>query len=238
MAQIKCTKSYRRLGLNVVDVFAAGVRDGVYGNVIFMTPPITQVDFQKLIDNYFNTRALYKQGGLAQKGPFLAAKTAMLNGLDVMAVYVDTIALGDANIITEAGYVPSKSTATKQPKPAQCTGVAATRPSPGVIISTCDKQEVALTYVCIVTTAALPADIFITAKGQVLFPGSDPKPAPMPGPMPAPAAPSEGAIIDFNANRKKEFAGLTVGTRYYFTYFAINSSGVGALSTTFSIICG
>jgi hypothetical protein len=56
--------------------------------------------------------------------------------------------------------------------------------------------------------------------------------------MPAPPADTEGAIVDFNANRKKEFVGLTVGTRYYFTYFAINSSGVGALSTPFSIICG
>ncbi len=228
MATIRCSKGYKRLKNDELDVFAAGIRNGIFGHAIFMTPPILQVAFQLLIDTYFDTRAVYDQGGLGQKGAFNAAKKALLAGLDTMGAYVDTIAQGDANIITDAGFVPTKGTPTKKAAPTQILGVKATSPSAGLINTNCAPQLGVSIYVCIVTAEPLPAGIHISLKGQLRLDSDTSTPL-----VPQP----EGAIMDFNAKRKKSFAGLTSGTRYYFTYFGINSRGVGVLSISFSMIC-
>jgi hypothetical protein len=194
-----------------------------------MTPPILQPAFQTIITNYFNARAAYNQGGLGQKGPFNDAKKAIFEALDEMGAYVDTIALGDPNIITLAGYVPTKGGKTKAPKPVQCTGVKVKNPETGKMVAECAAQDYVTSYVCIVTAGEpLPSVITISGTGQMLL---DTPTGPQPVPQP------EGAIIDFTTKRIKTFLNLTPTVRYYFAFFAINSTGVGGISLPVSKVC-
>jgi hypothetical protein len=238
MKKIRCSLSYHATKLDEVPVFATGVRDGVYGNPAnFNTPPLMQTEFQALIDAYNNTRAAYKQGGLAQKGPFLNAKSALMGGLDDTSTYVDTVANGDANLITLAGYVPTKGSASEVPAPVQVTGLKAWRGSSGQLYVECDKQQVAVSYGCIMSVGGqLPPDVIMNASGQLNFPSNTP-PTPPPPINPMVTDGPTGGSIDFNTSRRKLFINLTPGVTYYFVMFAINAAGVGPISEPESIMC-
>jgi hypothetical protein len=68
MKKVRCSLSFHRSKVDELDIFAIAVRDGIYTNPAeFVTPPMTEVDFQKKIDTFINTRRAYKQGGSAQK---------------------------------------------------------------------------------------------------------------------------------------------------------------------------
>lgn len=236
MVIIRCSLSFHKLKLDTIPVFAGGIRDGVYNNpTFFVTPPITQVQFQGQLDDYNNTRSAYVQGGLAQKGPFLHAKSQLINTLDTMAEYVNSVALGDANLITLAGYVPTKGGKSETPAPVQATGVTVSRGTTGILLAECAKQDVAVSYCCIMTVGQpLQAGIVINEAGQMAISGEEPA---KPEAMALAAALTAGGVIDFNLNRKKKFINLTPGTTYYFVFFAINASGVGELSASVSAMC-
>ena len=236
MPVVRCSLSFHRIRVDELDVFAVGVRDGVYGNpTLFATPVIPTIDFQALIDTYLNTRGAYKQGGKAQKGPFRQAKDELMRGLDETANYVNSIAQGDENIITIAGYVPTKGVASTTPEPTQFTTTTLSRGISGVLFAECENQKGVDTYACIMTVAEpLPTDVSINAAGQLIL-GTNAA-APKTDDVPVLPDPS-GATIDFNKSRKKEFEGLTPGVTYYFYFFGINASGVGPLSAGKSIVC-
>jgi hypothetical protein len=238
MKKIRCSVGYHVAKLDVIPVFAAGVRDGIYNNIVpFAMPPMLIAIFQALIDDYINKRAAYKQGGLAQKGPFLVAKQNLMIGLDRMSEYVDTVANGDANVITLSGFVPTKGTTTEVPAPAQPTGVKVARGTTGILLAECDKQAQAVSYGCIMTTgAALPDSVIMNGKGQLVISSPD---SPGTGPS-VPLGPPASLVgsVDLNQNRKKEFLNLEPGTTYYFVFFAVNASGVSPLSISASLMCG
>lgn len=227
MRTVRVSLQYHYLRVNDFPIFAVGVRDGIYGNAtVFATPPILQADLQTLIDTYNTARAAYENGGTAQKGPYLAAKTALNGGLDQLAEYVDSVALGDGNIIMLSGFVPTKSTTSDAPVPVQLTDVRVSRGSTGEVMVECEKLDGASNYACIMTEGTpLPSGVVLNAKGQLVF---------LVGDVPGAAASS---VIDFNPTRRKLFIGLTPGSLYYFVMFASNASGVGPLSASVSIMC-
>ena len=180
------------------------------------------------VQDFLTTRAAYTNGGSAQKGPYNAAKDALMAELDVLAEYVNTVADGNEDTILLSGFKPTKGTASKPPKPVEITGVTVKRGAAGQLLADCDNQDFVTSYVCIVTVGAPPPpEYVISDSGQLYIVGQEPVP-------PTPT----GAIFDFNKNHKKTFSGLVSGTRYYFTYFGINSEGVGPLSAPVSSICG
>ena len=237
MRRIKCSLSFHNYRLDTIPVFAGGVRDGIFGNnLVFATPPIGLPDVQLLIDTYLNTRYAYKQGGLAQKGPFLTAKDALMEGLDSLAEYVNTVSDGDPNIITLSGFVPTKGSVSDAPPPATPTDIKITRgEDSGELLAECNKISYAVSYVCIMTVnEPLPPDISINAAGQLYINGG-----PDGGQAEASAAPPTlAAIMDFNTSRKKKFVNLQPGTIYYFAFFAVNAAGVSALSNSEKLMCG
>ncbi|MCF8276531.1 MAG: fibronectin type III domain-containing protein [Flavobacteriales bacterium] len=232
MKKIRCSLAYHRMPIGSFGDFAGGVRDGIYGNATeFDTPPLDQAAYQSILSDYLNKRYAYKQGGNAQIGPYQAALEKLLSTLDSLAEYVDSVASEDENIILLSGFVPTKASNSKVPKPGQATGVTITRGSTGVLRAECDNQNVGIYYGCIVTMGApLPTSMYIDKYGQfrVLVNETDD----------APAQVLLGSIIDLNMNRRKEFSGLTPGVTYYFAFYVVNAQGVGSLSTPASLMCG
>lgn len=231
-----CSLSYHNIDVDVLDVFAVGIRDGIYNNTgIFATPPLTQVQFQVFIDNYINTRGAYKQGGLAQKGPFQEAKNALMGTLDDYAVYVDSIALGNVNTITTAGFVPTKTGSTEHNPPGQPQQVKVERGVSGQILTECAVVPGAEFYGCIMFTGfPWPTDrLTLNEVGQLVI-REDVVPE-------AGVAAMLGEIVsvfDVNKSRKKKFSGLKPGTTYYFYYYAVNASGVSPISIGENLMCG
>jgi len=231
MSQLKVRSSfaYHTIKPDLLTNFAIGVRDGIFNNpTIYNTPPMTIIIFQGLIDGYTNARAAYKQGGLAQKGDYELAKKALIDALDQLAVYVSGVAQGNAALITEAGFVPTKGNLTPITKPNQPTGVTLTRGLPGELYADCDAATgVDSTGGILIAESELPEGMGINELGQIVVTdmGSS---GPSSGPTPGPG--SIRFIQDLNKNRRKKFTGLQIGTTYYLYMWAMNAGGVSPLS--------
>lgn len=237
MGNIRCKRDFKRKPIEGLDTFSTGVRDGIYTNpAIFTTPPITQMDYQAIIDGFINTRAAYKNGGSAQKGPYETARDTLFITLTLLADYVDTVALGSSAIITTAGFVPTKGTASERPKPDRPTGVTLDTGSTGVLLAECDSQPYVDTYLCLLSAnEPLPASVSVNSAGQIVA-LPDSSPTAMASGQVAFSGPA--AIIDLNKSRKKVFTGLVPGVMYYVTYVAINAQGVSDLSAPVGRMCG
>jgi len=228
MKKIRCSIAYHRIGVTQLDGFALGVRDGIYGNAAtFATPPLTLAEFELLITDQSNTRAAYENGGSAQKGPYQAARQALMVGLDTLSNYVNTVADGDENIVLLSGFVPTKGSSSKIPKPVEVTGVTIKRGSKGEFFAECDTQAGVVSYGCIVSAGQpLSSEIEINEGGQLTVPKSEPT-----------EGKAEGDIFDFGIKRRKTFINLTPGITYYFVFYAANAEGVGPLSRPVSLMC-
>ncbi len=242
MGVIKCSLAYHKTKIGKLDTFAVGVRDGIYNNPMgFPAPAIPEPAFAAAITQYINTYGAYAQGGNAQRGPYFTAEETLMGMLDTNAVFVDSIAQGNENIIWLSGFKPTKGTASKKPSPTQFLGVELTRGSTGVIYAECEYQKIVDVYICIMTVGApIPAGININSGGQLPVGENAPIPPIDPvNPVPTfmPFVHARAAVLDFKKGRKKKFLGLTPGVTYYFTFFGINAAGVGQFSETKSIVC-
>jgi hypothetical protein len=224
MLKSQCSRSYHDKAADVIDVFAIGVKTGVYThNPPFVAPPMTEPQFDAFIQTYMTKRSDYVQGGLAQKGAFQAAKAALLDALDQFAEYVDEIADGDANVITDAGFVPTDVTKTPAVKPGQSV-VSVKRGIGGELFASCAKVTGVTYYGCIMVAGQpLPEGAYLTPEGKLIFEA-------IAGPMP-------GLVFDLTRQREKQFSGLTHDVTYYFYFYLVNTAGVGPLSEVVSIIC-
>ncbi len=231
MSQLKVRSSfaYHSIKPDLLTSFAIGVRDGIFNNpTIYNTPPITIIIFQGLIDAYTNARAAYKQGGLAQKGDYELAQTALMNALDQLAGYVTGVAQGNPALITEGGFVPTKGNKTQVVAPLQPTGVTLTRGLPGELYADCDAATgVDSTGGILIAESELPEGMGINELGQIVVTDMGPS-GPGSGPTPGPG--SIRFIQDLNKNRRKKFTGLQIGTTYYLYMWAMNAGGVSPLS--------
>lgn len=236
MSQLKVRSSfaYRRIKPDLLTNFAVGVRDGIFNNpTIYTMPPISIATLQGLIDAYTNARAAYKQGGLAQKGDYELAKKALTDALDQLALYVNGVALGNAALITEAGFVPTKGNLTPITKPNQPTGVTLTRGLPGELYADCEATTGVDSYGgLLIANEPIPEGMGINELGQIVIVEDAPDPNPNPTPVPTPG--SVRYIQDLNKNRRKKFTGLQIGTTYYLYMWAMNAGGVSPLSAVVS----
>jgi hypothetical protein len=242
MVVVRCSLAYHQTLTGKLDTFAVGVRDGIYGHPAeFVAPTVLELDFNAAITAYIDTYGAYAQGGNAQKGPYFAAEETLMGMLDENATYVDSVAQGNANLIWLSGFKPTKGTSSKRPAPEQFQEVEVTRGSTGVLFAECESQKVVDVYVCIVAVGGpMPDGVNINLGGQLPI-GENAPPIPVdpenPTEVVQPLTQTDGAILDFNKKRKKKFLGLTPGVTYYFTFFGINSSGVGQFSEPVSLMC-
>ncbi len=232
MAQllIRCKLVYHTLKRDLIETFANIVKNGIFGNpLIFVMPPMTEALFQALLTDFINKLSAHKAGGTAQLGPYKEAKKALMAALDTLAVYVNTVALGNPNTIILAGFTPTKSNLTPISAPLQPTGATLTRGGAGELLADCAVVSGADSYSTILTAdEELPAWVTMNGLGQLIINDNE---------AAAGAAIAQAAlrgIIDLNKNRKKTFINLTVGTTYYLYYWATNAGGVSPLSVVVS----
>ena len=239
MSTIKCSLAYHYIAYSKVEDFAVGVRDGIYVTNIgtFPAPTVSQPIFQSAINAYVDKRGAYKNGGKAQKAAFNIAYETIMGYLDQLADYVDSIAIGNENIVLEGGFVPTKGTKSAKPAPVQPTGVIVKQVTTGKITAECDNQPYTDTYLCLLLAGApLPPFVSVNEHGQIVAPPRQPDGSPSwSASKDVPYGPP--VVIDLNKNRKKTFTGLVPGVEYYVVFVAINASGVSALSATVRILC-
>jgi hypothetical protein len=221
MRKAKCLKTdYKKATDDQLDSKAGAVVAGLTAHAVeFPAPPITVVALQALLTTYGTTLIAYKRGGLDQKAPFLNAKAALLDALDDLANYVDTVADGNEELITDAGFVPSKTTPTPLPPPDQPNQVLVTRgQNRGVVTVECPVIAGA-EYYGMVYTEGVPLTWVNFSQGHFEVGSTN---APF--------------VIDVTKARKKTVKEMKVGVLYYFYMYASNATGVSTLSDGVSII--
>ena len=234
MNKIHCSLSYHQTPPDEVESFALGIKAGYFGNnPPFTVQPFTELFFEGLITDYVNKRAAYVNGGETQKGPFLLAKTALMNAMDSLAIETDKIALGDTEIIILAGFTPTQA-AGESTKPEQCV-VTVKRGIAGELIPGCAIIDNAKHYGCIMTEGApLPEGVIINGDGRIVWNVETPEP--VPGALAA--EPMFTSLqLDLTDQRVKHFLNLKHDVMYYFYFYAVNAKGVVPLSEVVSMVC-
>lgn len=228
MANPHCSLSFKRQKLGTLDVFATGVREGIYvvNPTVFASPPLTQNAFGTLITDYTSAWNIFKNArGQATRGAFNATQDALLAGLITLAEFVDGVAAGNPTIIEQGGFVPTRSNTGTTPAPNVITGAMLLLGATQELTTDCDAQPQIDTYAAILTEGVpLPPEISIANDGQLLFQHAV---VPLPRSM----------YISFSKSRKKSFTGLTVGTVYYLTMFGIGTGGVSQLCDPVKRLC-
>lgn len=233
MAQIRARVNYRHINLEMLEAFALLVLAGIYNNVaIFMGPPLTQPVFTALVNDYVTKLAKFKAHALS-KAEFDLSKEALITALDTLRVYVDSVALGDATIISLAGYEPTKGSASSTTPPVQPTGITFAKGITGEFITECEIIQGAVSYnAALVANNPIPANVVMNGLGQLVVTDANSGPA-TPG-MSGTSLSGIDYIIDFNKSRTKKFGNLQMGTTYYLYYWAMNAAGVSPMSDVVS----
>lgn len=237
MATPHCSLKYHEFGVLKLETFADGVRKGIYENdPPFTAPPLTEAQLTQLIENYHHRYDDYKNGGKLKKPAYLTAKAALIKGLDDTATFVDALPGVDENMITLAGYTPTKTTDSDAQVPATPGGAVISRGAAGELFAEVPKVDGADYYGCLVfARMPMPAQIAFNAAGQLVVTAGD---TPEPNPNPTPEPHGQFAFFDVTKARKKRFTGLQSGVTYYFYFYAANTAGVSLLSEGRSLICG
>ncbi len=108
MNKSHCTLEFRHFGTAKLELFANGVANRNYSNPIsFHNPTIAQPAFGLLQTAYNSAAADYATYGATKKTALTNAERALVDGLNLLAEYVSTVAEGDQSLIILAGFVPS-----------------------------------------------------------------------------------------------------------------------------------
>lgn len=222
----KCSLGFKRDEVERLDIFAVGVLDNIYKHsAVFPSPPITQVELQTNINNLINKRAAYKQGGMAQKGPYMSARKTLLNNLSALASYTNSVAQGNVNKILMSGFEPTKVVRTASNVPATPIGIKVENGVRGEIIVECKTIANATNYGCIMVHGQpLPDNIKMNEVGQLVMAQR------IQQDEQAAQSQKPNMVFDLTKSKKKRFVNLQAGVMYYFYFFAVNAAGTSRLS--------
>lgn len=211
-----CKLTFRQMSATDLDTFSQGVLIGIYQNtLVFATPVIAEVDLQTIYNDYVTAYVDYEQYGLTKKTAYLNAKSSLVDALNTLVVYVDSIAMGDVSIIALSGFVPSREV----DEPSQPLGkisnftVKQTENSGELFVNISSLAGFGrLSYGCICVEGE-PIDGFTMDNGRITIPSG-----------------AAMVVLDFNKSRQKLISGLTAGIVYYIYVFANNTVSVSPLS--------
>ena len=211
-----CKLNFRQFSATGLDTFSQLVLAGIYENTTpFATPPIDEANYKAKQQDFLAAYVEYDKYGPVKKTNYLNAKKAMVNILNTLAVYVDSVAFGDASIIILSGFEPSR----EQPQPSQPVpqinnfSVKRSDSIGEIVINIASLTNYGMVnYGCVCVEGQPLAEISIV-NGQLVFPQG--------GPV---------VRYDLNKTRRKVFSNLTVGKIYYFYVFGINSVSVSPIS--------
>ena len=136
MNEVKVAREhYHRMSPKNLPTFALGVRDGVYvlNPTRFPTPPVTQVIFEGIIEDFETKRSAFVNGGTAQKGPYLDALAVLMTALDEFADMVDEIPSLTTAIVLEGGFTATKESDSEHHVPDGSHAIVNLRRSDGAL---------------------------------------------------------------------------------------------------------
>ena len=221
MKKIVCRLDYHKFSTSSLDTFVIEVRNGIFTNAgTFTTPPFLETEYEIVQEKYNNAASDYAQYGLTKKVAFIDAKEDMIQTLDKLAAYVDTVANGNVSTIALSGFVPTSDVVhpTAPLGKIDSFEISLTKISGEVsVVIPPFSNQTGVNYICVcVEDKPLVNSSIINGRLTV---SSD-----------------DGSVsIDCNRSRQKMFTGLTPGTKYYFYAFAINATNVAPLSNPQSI---
>ena len=147
-----------------------------------------------------------------------------MNALDLFAVEVDLVALGDGLKITPSGFYATKDTKSSAVKPLSPLPTLENG-NTGILLSTCEVVAGAISYGGIITN--FPFDkVTVSASGTISFKELDPPPAG-----------DRFLELSVSKKRQKKFIGLNRGVEYFVYYWAMNAAGVSDMSDPVSLTC-
>jgi hypothetical protein len=215
MVNQKCMRSYHRYGTTEFDTFVNRDINGIYSNLPqFQAPPVTQQNALALQAAYNAAAADYVTYGATKKVALQQAKAIIVDTVNLLADYTDSVANGNESLIILAGFVPSVSVATKN------------IPLLKVVFFTTKHTAVSGEVV-----VDIPA---ITDRGDVFYTAICSEDAPLANPVMVndqlKVESTDAAVRTVgNKSRKKIFTGLTPGIIYHFYMYATNTVSVAPL---------
>ena len=216
-----CLLSFRSFGNTKLDTFSSELRNGIYNNgTVFTAPPVLVTEYNAAHETFVNASAEYKQFGITKKTAYLAAKKALLEIMDTLAIYVNGQANEDVSIIALSGFHPSRDQFVRVPDLEKIENFYLNRTEiPGgatVEIGAITKKG-SISYCCVVSDGRLTNPVL--TNGQIIL------------------TPGDTMVYqDYNRSRRKVFQGLIPGREYFFYVFANNSASVSPLSDAKSLI--
>ena len=228
--RVRCSNSYHKFSGVQLPAFASSVNASIKKHYKDLNPdpehilPVTVEDMESSITELIRVYEQYRKGGKIEREMYMMARAEVLQLLDHIAEYINTISNGNPALIAKAGYKPvyihtnSNSLSPLAPRKVKLSNAKES----GSIMSECETYGLEHFYGCIVSETKPIKDI------QTFFTS---------GLFKLPPMQVNTLYFEFNHNRKKTIKGLTKGNEYYFYYFVINHNGVSNFSEPVSIKC-
>lgn len=217
----QCKRDYRRYSKSKLHTFCNEVENGIYNNsTVFVTPPLSTVDYEARKETFFTTQADYKTYGITKKVAYLEARKVIFTTLDSLSSYVDGVALGNGSTIALSGFKPTIAEPQKNGKLEKIGffSIKHTNVSGELLIEIpAIANQVMVFYTCLCIKSVDEPTISLY-NGQLKF---NPEVI--------------SVILDSNKNRKKKFVGLQPGAHYFFYVYAANTVSVSPISNAQSI---
>ena len=226
MRKSTCSVSFRKKVGIALENFADLVKTGVYENaLVFKNPTITLLIFTALLADFVTARVAYEQGGSAQLPAYKKAMKALIEALNTLAPFVDSIALGDIPTIKMAGFEATfDPSQIGKPGASKVQGLTLVVEGGAVeeLTSDCESFPAGTSFVGILSEGALlPAGVTVDALGAVNIPVNT----------------ATRIIVHTSKQRKKKFKNLKSGLYYYCYYFILNKLGASQISNAVKTMC-
>lgn len=219
-----CKLAFHVYGKALLDTFANGVKNGIFNNpLIFDAPPLTAAELLHLITDYNLALATYDANGKNFKTAYLKARTKLMEGLNQLANYVNTIANGDPSIITTSGFFPTAETSQASPVLQKIEIVK--------VIPTTVNGRVKIETPAIVGKGVSAYGLILVSESPLSMENFND------GFLNLKATEGQIIIVDFNRARKKIVNELDSTIAYYGYMFAVNATGVSPLSDAVRVKC-
>ena len=221
MSKSHCILDYHRFNVLALENRASQVANGIYTNTsIFSVPVIAKQEFEAIQMGFSSAAAEYATYGAVKKTAFTNSRSKIINSLDQLADYTDSVADGDESIIILSGFVPSSTVPQSNIPLNKIESFSLTRSNPLEV--TVEIPAItghgAINYFCICSEEA-PIENLSIVDGQLVLDTVTTK-----------------VRFDFNKSKKKVFKGLLSKATYYFYVFASNTVSVSPISDVKSII--
>lgn len=217
-----CTLGYHQFGTSALDTFANQVSNGIYNNTVQFPAPIIEHDtFSHIKQDFENAAADYATYGAVKKTIFTNTRKKLIDTLDLLADYVDSIANGDESLIILSGFMPSSTIPQGN--------IPLARIEMFMVKRTANEGEIlveiptinhhgTVNYYCI-CSEGVPIENPTIVDSQLILDNVTNK-----------------LRYDYSKSRKKLFKGLTIATTYYFYVFASNTVSVAPVSEVKSLM--